>query len=90
MVATAHPLATLTARDMLQRGGNSVDAAVAASAVLAVVEPAMSGIGGDTFALVYQPGTGVMAYNGSGRSGQRMSPERLLAPGKPRVDMKCS
>ena len=86
MAATAHPLATLTARDVLQRGGNAVDAAIAASAVLAVVEPAMSGIGGDTFALVYQPGTGVRAYNGSGRSGMQMSAERLLGLGITAID----
>ena len=73
MAATSHPLATLAAIDVLRDGGTAADAAVAAVATLCVVEPHMTGIGGDCYALVSRPDLPVWGYNGSGRSGAKAS-----------------
>jgi len=67
--ATAHPLATLAAIEMLKAGGSAVDAAVAANAVLGFGEPISCGVGGDCFVLMWDPASRkVLGLNGSGRS----------------------
>jgi len=69
MVAAAHPLASMTGVDILKRGGNAVDAAIATNAVLNVTQPHMCGIGGDLFYLIYLARTGEVVFlNGSGRA----------------------
>jgi len=77
MAATSHPLASLAAIEALRAGGNAADAAIAAVAVLGVVEPQMTGIGGDCFCLIARPGAPIWGYNGSGRTGARMRLEML-------------
>lgn len=67
MVATSHPLSTRAGLVALEHGGNAVDAALAAAAVLTVAEPTENGIGGDAFALVWADGV-LYGLNGSGRS----------------------
>ncbi len=69
MCATSHPLAAKTAIDILQRGGNAVDAAIGAGVLLGICEPQMTGIGGDCFVLLSPPGSDeIIALNGSGRA----------------------
>jgi len=74
-VSAGHPLAAAAGYDVLRRGGNAMDAAVAMAGVLAVVRPHMNGVGGDAFALVYDGESGeVAALNGSGRAGALATP----------------
>lgn len=81
MAATSSSYATLGALDVLRQGGNAVDAAVTASAILCVSEPHMTGIGGDCFVLVGRPDGKVEGLNGSGRSARRADSEWLARSG---------
>ena len=82
MVATSHPLATQTAIDVLKDGGNAIDAAIAANAVLGLVEPTGCGIGGDLFAIVWiEEDKKLYGLNSSGPAPQDMSIKKLKAMG---------
>ena len=84
-VAANHPLAAQAGLLALRAGGNAIDAAVATAAALAVVEPMMSGLGGDGFYHVYQQWTGrAVVFNGTGPAPAAATPERY-AGGIPRV-----
>ena len=81
MAATSHPAATLAAVDILRAGGNAIDAAIAAVALQGVIDPHMTGIGGDCFAL-YAPANGTpVSINGSGRAPGRAELGWYLARG---------
>ncbi len=81
-IATSQPLASAAGLEVLRRGGNAVDAAVAAAAVLSVTEPHMTGIGGDMFAIVWLAREQkLVAINASGRAGSLMTRETLQARG---------
>jgi gamma-glutamyltranspeptidase/glutathione hydrolase len=69
MVVTSQPLAALTGVEILRAGGNAIDAAVGVAAMLNVIEPMSTGVGGDAFAIIYQARTGkILGLNASGRS----------------------
>src|SRR4051794_6203870 len=79
MVATSHPLAALTAIEVLRAGGTAADAAVAACALLGVIEPQSTGIGGDCFALGQPKGNGkIVSYKGSRRAPKAATPEGYI------------
>lgn len=88
MCATSHPLAVHTAIDILKRGGNAMDAAIAGAVLLGLCEPQMTGIGGDTFVLWSDPATGeVKSFNGSGRAPKALDAETLRAAGHTKVPL---
>jgi gamma-glutamyltranspeptidase / glutathione hydrolase len=80
-VAAANHLAASAGAGIMQRGGNAVDAVIAAAGVMSVVAPESCGLGGDLFAVVARSGEVPAALNASGRSGSGADPERLRAEG---------
>lgn len=82
MAATSQPLATQAALDVLKNGGNAMDAAICANALLGLVEPTGNGIGGDLFAIVWDAETKQLyGYNGSGRSPANLTLEHFKEQG---------
>jgi len=82
MVATGHPLAARAAAQLLQEGGSAVDAAIAADAVMGVVEPMATSIGGDLLAMVVEEDGSAVSYNGTGRAPAALDPSKLnIFPG---------
>ena len=80
MIATSHPLASAAGLEAFRAGGNAVDAALAAAAVLTVAEPTDNGIGGDAFAIVWHDGA-LHGLNGSGRSPRVLDHPRVAVSG---------
>lgn len=80
MVATSHPLAAQAGLDILKKGGNAIDAAIATAACLTVVEPTSNGIGGDAFAIVYTNGK-LHGLNSSGPAPKAISIDKLKEHG---------
>ncbi len=80
MVATSQPLASQAGLEVMKKGGNAIDAAIATAACLTVVEPTSNGIGGDAFALVWTKGK-LHGLNGSGKSPRSISIDAIKAAG---------
>ena len=79
MAATEQPLASALAIDILKKGGSAVDAAIAANAAIGLMQPVLNGVGGDLFAIVWDPKTKqVYGYNGSGRSAKGRDLAKLI------------
>ena len=86
MAATSQPLATQAALDILRQGGNAIDAAIAANAVLGLVEPTGSGIGGDLFAIVWDAESKQLyGLNASGRSPQSLTKDIFAQKGLSKI-----
>ena len=85
MVATGHPLAAEAALQVLREGGSAIDAALAADAILGVVEPMATGIGGDMLAMIVEPDGHAVSYNGTGRAPAAFPMEALAALPRQRI-----
>ena len=86
MAATSHPLATQVALDILKKGGNAIDAAIAANAVLGLVEPTGNGIGGDLFAIVWDAKSNKLhGLNASGRSPYKLTRDYFIENGMTKI-----
>jgi len=86
MIATSQPLASAAGLRILEAGGNAFDAAIAASSVLSLVEPHMTGLGGDLWALFWSADEGrLVGLDASGRAGALSTPERIRADGFDRM-----
>ena len=84
MVCSGHPLASQAGAGILQQGGNAVDASIAVASTLNLVEPDMSGIGGDGFIMIYDAGSGeINVANGTGAAPRRANREEYLTGGIP-------
>lgn len=91
MCATSHPLGAKAAIDVLERGGNAMDAAIAGAVVLGICEPQMTGIGGDCFVLWSEGGSNtVQALNGSGRAPAALDATQLRDAGEKTVPLRSA
>src|SRR6185503_4170581 len=82
IVAASHPLAARAGTEMLERGGNAVDAVIAANAMIGLMEPASNGIGGDLFVIYYEAtGKKLHGLNASGWSPAALTPQFLQSKG---------
>ena len=89
MVTSPHSLASSAGADVLRAGGSAIDAAIATSAVLAVVYPHMTGLGGDAFWLIHDGGSGEISYlNGGGKAVTGASPESVAARGCSEIPLR--
>lgn len=85
MVASGHPLAVDAALRVLEAGGSAIDAAIAADAILGVVEPMATGIGGDLLAMIVPPDGAALSYNGTGRAPADLTADLVAALPKQRI-----